>query len=292
MARRSLQDLNLIDNFLFFSLIDHERYGPIAARTILETILQRKVRIGKITSEKVLMPQIPGRHGIRMDAFIQEKSTDISGGDVFDLEPENKTGEKEFLPKRARYYHAKIDNKTLESGKRYRELRPAWVIFITSYDPFGEGQMVYTVKSRCVEVPDLEYEDGAVTLFLYVNGARGNAPKELEELLRYMGNTVCGNACNERLREIQGFVDDLKQDPEVKEEFMSFEDFLMAERREAVQQAEAERDQFKAERDQFKTERDAQAKRAEIAETKLDAYSAEIEKLRTQVADLQNHWHS
>ena len=47
---RSLQELNLIDNFLFFSAIDHEEYGPIVAGTILETILQCEVQIGKIDS--------------------------------------------------------------------------------------------------------------------------------------------------------------------------------------------------------------------------------------------------
>ena len=42
------------------------------------------------------------------------------------------------------------------------------------------------------------------------------------------------NACNAKPREIQGYVDELKQDPEVKESYMSFQDYLMAERREAV----------------------------------------------------------
>ena len=90
MAERTLQNLNLIDNFLFFTLVDHEQYGRVVVRTILETVLQREVRIGKITSEKVLMSRTPGKHGIRMDAFIQEDAENISGGDVFDLEPENK----------------------------------------------------------------------------------------------------------------------------------------------------------------------------------------------------------
>lgn len=85
MAERTLQNLNLIDNFFFFTVVDHERFGRVVVRTILETVLQREVRIGKITSEKVLISQTPGRHGIRIDAFIQEDAVNISGGDVFDL---------------------------------------------------------------------------------------------------------------------------------------------------------------------------------------------------------------
>ena len=273
MAERTLQNLNLIDNFLFFTLVDHEQYGRVVVRTILETVLQREVRIGKITSEKVLMSRTPGKHGIRMDAFIQEDAENISGGDVFDLEPENKASEKEVLPKRARYYQSRMDNKTLQSGEGYGALREAWVIFITSFDPFGEGRMVYTVKRRCIEVPALKYEDGAVTRFLYVDGKPGDAPKELQELLHYMARTTPENACNAKLREIQEYVDELKQDPEVKESYMSFQDYLMAERREAVQEVEAERD--------------AQTERAKLAEAQRDALSMEVEKLRNELARLQ-----
>jgi predicted transposase/invertase (TIGR01784 family) len=294
MAERTLQNLNLIDNFFFFTVVDHERCGKVVVRTILETVLQREVRIGKITSEKVLISHAPGRHGIRMDAFIQEDAVNISGGDVFDLEPENKVSEKAVLPKRARYYQSRMDNKTLQSGEGYGALREAWVIFITSFDPFGEGRMVYTVRRRCVEVPALEYEDGAWTLFLYVDGEPGDTPRELQELLHYIARTTPENACNAKLREIQGYVDELKQDPEVKESFMSFEDYLMAERREAVMEVEAERDAqaeraaaAEAERDAQKERAKIQTERAEIAEAQRDLLSMEIEKLRNELARLQ-----
>ena len=51
-----LEKMNLIDNFLFSAMIDHEKYGPAAAQTILETILQREVKIGKVILEKVIAP--------------------------------------------------------------------------------------------------------------------------------------------------------------------------------------------------------------------------------------------
>jgi hypothetical protein len=93
----------------------------------------------------------------------------------------------------------------------------------------------------------------------------------------------------------------LKQDPEVKESFMSFEDYLMAERREAVMEVEMARKQAEAERDAqaeraaaAEAERDAQkerakiqTERAEIAEAQRDRLSMEIEKLRNELARLQ-----
>jgi hypothetical protein len=54
---------------------------------------------------------------------------------------------------------------------------------------------------------------------------------------------------------------------------MSFQDYLMAERREAVQEVEAERD--------------AQTERAKLAEAQRDALSMEVEKLRNELARLQ-----
>ena len=59
------------------------------------------------------------------------------------------------------------------------------MIFITTYDPFDRDRMVYTIRNCCVEEPDLPYEDGAETLFLYTKGTKGDPPQELRELLQY-----------------------------------------------------------------------------------------------------------
>ncbi|MDY5023306.1 MAG: hypothetical protein SPE99_13040, partial [Blautia sp.] len=51
------------------------------------------------------------------------------------------------LPRRVRFYHAKIDGDSLKSGMNYHELKNVIVILITPYDPFGEERMVYTIRS-------------------------------------------------------------------------------------------------------------------------------------------------
>ena len=45
-----------------------------------------------------------------------------------------------------------------------------WVIFITSFDPFSKNRMVYTIRNLCEEDPEMEYDDGARTIFLNVKG--------------------------------------------------------------------------------------------------------------------------
>ncbi len=61
-------------------------------------------------------------------------------------------------------------------------LPDAWVIFILSYDPFGEGRMLYTIKNRCIDLPGLDYDDGAATLLLYVGGRPDDVPESLSSL--------------------------------------------------------------------------------------------------------------
>ena len=114
-----------------------------------------------------------------------------------------------------RFYHGKIAARSLNSGAEYDELKDVVVIMILPFDPFGLRRMVYTVKNRCLEVPGMEYEDGANTLFLYMRGAEGVPGEELRQLLYNIEDTVYENAVNEELREIHRIAEAVKKDPEV-----------------------------------------------------------------------------
>ena len=178
--------MNLVDNFLFGTAVSNEEYGPLITGTILETIFHREIRIKNVQSEKVVWPTNPDLHGIRLDAYIEEEAAAVELGNIYDIEPEKKSGEKTLLPKRCRYYHARIDENQLKAGKKYFQMPAVWVIFITTFDPFAEDRMVYTIRSRCVEEPEMPYDDGVSTLFLYTKGTKGNPPDDLRNLLRYM----------------------------------------------------------------------------------------------------------
>ena len=91
---------------------------------------------------------------------------------------------------------------------------------IMPFDPFGENHMIYTIRSRCEELPDMPYDDGSRTIFLYTRGKLGNTPQQLRELLEYMEQTVEEKAANDELREIHRMVDTVKKDEEVSKEYM------------------------------------------------------------------------
>ena len=75
----------------------------------------------------------------------------------------------------------------------------------------------------------MEYDDGALNLFIYTRGKTGVIPQELKELLQYLENTTWNNAVNEPLREVQIMVDKIKYDKEVSISYMkSYErDWMM-----------------------------------------------------------------
>ena len=75
----------------------------------------------------------------------------------------------------------------------------------------------------------MEYDDGALNLFIYTRGKIGAISQEFKELLQYLENTTWNNAVNEPLREVQSMVDKVKYDREVSISYMkSYErDWMM-----------------------------------------------------------------
>ena len=51
---KKLDDMNLIDDFLFWTLLSDEEYGPEVAKYLLETILRRTVRTVKVHPQRTI----------------------------------------------------------------------------------------------------------------------------------------------------------------------------------------------------------------------------------------------
>ena len=209
---KKLEDMNLVDDFLAYSLTAHKTYGEKASRYILECILQRRIGHLTVVPQKVWYGEGPESHGVRLDVYLDEE-----GGEIFDMEPDSNGGADGVgaLPRRVRFYHARIDAGNLAAGDDYSSLRNVIVIFIATYDPFGAERMVYTIKNGCVEEPDLPYEDGARTIFLYTKGTKGEPPEELRQLVRYMEHSTAENARSAGLARLHEMVMEVKADREV-----------------------------------------------------------------------------
>lgn len=219
MATKKLEELNLLDDFLFTALLTYPELGEEFCRKILKVILNRDLGKITITPQKVLPGINTDKRGARLDVSITESGKE-SYGTIYDIEPNLTKKDKAVLPKRMRFYRAKMDGEALKSGEGYRYLKTTYAIIITPYDPFEEGRMIYTVKNMCVELPEMPYEDGSRTIYLYTKGTKGNPPKELQELMRYMEDTKAEMAVNKTLRDIQQMVEKVKFDGEVSVGYM------------------------------------------------------------------------
>ncbi len=248
MEKRKLNDLNLIDNFLFGSLVTYPGIGEEFSRKLLEIIFQRDFRKLKVMPQKVYYGSDTHLHGARLDVYLEEvdkewvdrlpADRDLEDvATVYDVEPDKNGAVVDVvsLPKRVRFYHAKMDSHSLTAGESYESLKNVIIIMIVPYDPFGLDRMVYTIQNSCKEEPQMPYEDGACTLFLYTRGTKGNPPKELKELLHYMEQTTESNAKSAKLQELHRMVETVKLDAEVTIAYMRLmedENMLLARGRE------------------------------------------------------------
>ena len=228
--RKTLEELNLLDDYLFNAMLTYPDTGEAFIRKLLETLFDRKFPHLKIHPQKTFMGLNTGLRGARLDVYIEEDGSvqihDEAIPTVYDVEPDHnkEAAQIKAFPKRARFYHAAIDRVALKSRENFGKLKKVYVIFICDYDPFGCDRVLYTIKNKCLEEPELPYNDDAETWVLYTRGKKGNISKSLRQLLSYMENTNQSNAINEDLREIQLMVDQVKHDGEVSLQYMkSFE---------------------------------------------------------------------
>ena len=274
---RPLAELDLLDDFLFNALLAYPEYGRRFCRKFLRILFGRDFKNLNIVTQKSYGGLDTAYHGARLDVYIEEgdevevDSTNVSA--IYDIEPDknNKRKDIDAIPQRTRFYHAIIDRRCLKSGQSYDRLKKVFVIFICPYDPFGDDRMIYTIRNQCVENPELPYDDGARTIFLYTKGKKGRDNESLSQLLDYMENTTRENAVTEELEDIQEMVDVVKEDAEVTVAYMKG----------------FERDQM------FLEEGKELGRKLEQENTlrekkRADAAVEEIEKLREQLEELQN----
>ena len=224
---RKLEDLNVIDNFLFQSMLADEQDGETFVRILLSTILGKKIRKVKIVPQKSILGTDTDKHGIRLDAYIEDISNEVNTNladveiipDIYDIEPNN-IYEKTSLPRRTRYYHGLIDTQLLSSGIHYDKLPNMFIIFILPYDPFGKNRMVYTISNHCEEDTTIPYDDGAKKIFLYTKGSEGNPSQALRDMLKYIEKSTDDNVTNSDIASIQELVNKVKLKKEVGINYM------------------------------------------------------------------------
>lgn len=229
---KTLQELNLIDSFLFGASTEKTQDAEFIAKLIIERATGRKIGKVAVVSEKVLTGVDTRYHGIRMDLFIEEYENERTAR-IYDIEP-NKYGVAE-LPMRSRYSQALTDVKLLSVGDKYEELPEYISIWILPYDPFGKNRMLYTVQNFVAEDTQIVYNDGVKKLFLYVGGEVGGN-EELKNLLHYFSESDATNVVDTGLEQLHSIVETVKGNRELGERFMTVQDIIYYEKKESFEE--------------------------------------------------------
>ena len=71
-TKRTLQELNLIDDFLSNAIASNQEVNEPFYRLLLSVLLGKKLRKIKVLSQQIVPAVMPGLRGIRMDVEITE----------------------------------------------------------------------------------------------------------------------------------------------------------------------------------------------------------------------------
>ena len=166
-------------------------------------------------TEKTIRGAIDTR-SIRLDVYLDDGTT------VFNVEMQ--TGNKQNLPKRSRFYASRIDCDLLKPGEDYNRLKPTYIVFICTFDPFGRGNYRYSFERRCEEEKNLKLGDESYILFFNTSGEKGEIDEELKKLLAYFDEPqeYPTEERTELIEKIEEIVETANQDAEWRREYMTF----------------------------------------------------------------------
>lgn len=210
MRRKKFEELEITDDFIFGKVMQNKEL----CKQLLETLLG--IQIDDITypeSQKIIDITYQGK-SVRLDAYVEDEEQR-----VYNAEMQRGTSpeEREKLPKRSRYYQGMIDLNLIEKGAAYTDLKQSYVIFICTFDPFGQGRYCYTFRNLCMEDKDFVLQDGAARIFFNTKGNMENASEKVKNLLRYMETK---RVTDDFTRTLDEEVENVKRNEKWRREYM------------------------------------------------------------------------
>ena len=222
MAKRKLNELNLLDDYLANAVAMNEEYGIPCYRKIVSVLLGKDIGRIRIIAQKIIQGEDTDLRGIRLDVEVVEYDETDEIRNIYDYEPHLQRDLN--FPRHNRYYQAKIDGRYVSSGlKDFSKIPNLYIITITNFDIFGCEQMIYTVRNRCDEVPEIEYDDGLRFIYFNTRGTMGGS-EAIHNMLKYMEQSTDVNIVDDATKEVAEYVNSVKKKPEVERGFMTLQD--------------------------------------------------------------------
>jgi len=177
--RKKWSELTISNDFIFAKVMREESI----CKLLLEKLLDVEIDKLEYIEEQKSINITDDAKSVRFDVYVKGDSR------VFDIEMQ--TSNPYNLPKRSRYYQSMMDLDFLQKGEDYDEMKQSYVIFICTFDPFGDGLSRYTYQNSCRENPKRLLEDGVTKTFFNAKNCEREDDSEVRAFLQYvMGESV------------------------------------------------------------------------------------------------------
>lgn len=172
---KAFEELQIKDDFMFGVIMRN----PKLCKPFLERILNVKISYIEYPKSQETIDISADAKSVRLDIYVEDGRET-----VYNIEMQ--TVENRNLPKRTRYYQGMIDLNTLEKGDNYSNLKRSFIIFVCTFDLFGEGRHIYTFENRCVQNLELSLGDDTSKIILNTKGTVNDVTPEMKRLLDYI----------------------------------------------------------------------------------------------------------
>ncbi len=208
-AVKGFEELEFKDDFMFGVIMRNPQY----CKPFLETILGISISNIEYPKTQETIDITANSKSVRLDVYVEdEKDT------VYNIEMQVALNKN--LPKRSRYYQGMIDLNILEKGKDYKNLKRSYVIFVCTFDLFGEGRHIYTFENRCIQNTNLTLGDETTKIILNTKGTMDDVSPEMKRLLNYIDGQ---EASDEFTRELATAVRTVRNNEKWRVEYMTLE---------------------------------------------------------------------
>lgn len=204
-------------DFAHIGITDDRMFGTVfqneeECRELLQRILGIHIREIHVIAQMPIEGSFFGK-GSRLDIYAKDED-----GNVYDIEMQ--TTMQKILPLRSRYYHSEMDSYQIKKGQPYDKLKKSIVIFICTFDFFGDDRSVYTFENICLENAEIKLKDKCSTIFVNIGGKRDGLSEDLTKLLDYFKTGTPMDAYTQGLQEE---VEEARYDDEWRTNYMTFE---------------------------------------------------------------------
>ena len=227
---KSYEELQFTDDFMFGKVMEDKEL----CRDVLECLLQEPVgTLQDVQTEHGFQYTSDGKP-IRLDVYTKDDRA------IYDAEMQNLNRKKVktlALPKRSRFYQSTMDVDFLQKGNPYQDLPEGKVLFICTFDPFGQNLPKYTFQNKCDEDGSISLYDGTFKIFCNCMASTENLPESLQDLYNYISK---GKANSPLTRKIEAAVEEVKCNEKWRSEYMKelliFDDYKREGREEGIEE--------------------------------------------------------